>query len=85
MIAARRIRVTGHGAVDVCAFLNRFTVTAIGEAITERAVNLRGERKLKLPDAIILATAIESRLMLVTRNTCDFGDTLPGVHHPYRV
>jgi hypothetical protein len=66
-------------------FLGRFTVIAISEPIAERAVNLRRERNLKLPDAIILATAIESGLMLVTRNTKDFSAKLPGVRHPYKV
>jgi predicted nucleic acid-binding protein len=67
------------------AFLNRFTVIPVGDAIAERAVKLRRERRLKLPDAIILATSLESGLMLVTRNTKDFGGKLPGVRNPYRV
>ena len=66
-------------------FLNRFISIPISGEIAERAVNLRRERNLKLPDAIILATSFESGLMLVTRNTKDFGDKLPGVRHPYRI
>ena len=66
-------------------FLNRFTSMPIDDRIAERAVRLRRERNLKLPDAIILATAFESGLMLVTRNTKDFGNKLPGVRHPYRL
>jgi hypothetical protein len=67
------------------AFLNRFMVIPVSEEIAERAVTLRRERKLKLPDAIILATSLETGLMLVTRNTKDFGAKLPGIRHPYRV
>ncbi len=67
------------------AFLNRFTVIPIGEPIAERAIKLRRERRLKLPDAIILATSLETGLMLVTRNSKDFSAKLPGVRHPYRV
>ena len=67
------------------AFLNRFTVIPIGEPIAERAVKLRHERHLKLPDAIILATSLETGLLLVTRNSKDFDAKLPGVRHPYRV
>ncbi len=67
------------------AFLNQFTVIPISEGIAERAVVLRRERNLKLPDAIILATSLETGLMLVTRNTKDFGGKLPGIRHPYRV
>jgi len=67
------------------AFLNHFIAIPIGEPIAERAVKLRRERRLKLPDAIILATALETGLMLVTRNSKDFGGTLPGIRIPYRV
>lgn len=67
------------------AFLNRFISIAISGEIAERAVSLRRERNVKLPDAIILATAFESGLLLVTRNTKDFGGKLPGVRHPYRI
>ena len=67
------------------SFLNHFIAIPIGEPIAERAVKLRRERRLKLPEAIILATALETGLMLVTRNTKDFGGTLPGIRIPYRV
>ena len=67
------------------AYLNQFTVIPVGEPIAERAVKLRRELRLKLPDAIILATSLETGLMLVTRNTKDFGSKLPGVRNPYRV
>ncbi|MEO8133815.1 MAG: type II toxin-antitoxin system VapC family toxin [Betaproteobacteria bacterium] len=66
-------------------FLNRFTSIPISEGIAGRAVELRRERRLKLPDAIILATSLETGLMLVTRNTKDFSAKLPGVRHPYRI
>ena len=67
------------------AFLNRFIAIRIDEPIAERAVALRRERRLKLPDVISLATALETGLILATRNTKDFGDTLPGIRIPYRV
>lgn len=83
------MEVMGGGEVELAevtrAFLNRFTVIPVGDAIAERAVKLRRERRLKLPDAIILATSLESGLMLVTRNVKDFGGKLPGVRNPYRV
>ncbi|MEJ8713731.1 PIN domain-containing protein, partial [Klebsiella pneumoniae] len=40
--------------------------------------------KLKLPDAIILATAQLHRLELITRNTKDFAG-IPGVVTPYEI
>lgn len=40
--------------------------------IIETVIRLRKTNKIKLPDAIILATAIENNLQLITRNTKDF-------------
>lgn len=74
------------GVVDTTrAFLSRFTVIPIEPAIAERAVDLRRTRNLKLPDAIIWATALEGGLLLVTRNTKDFDGKHPSVRCPYRV
>lgn len=67
------------------SFLGRFQVIQIDERIAERAVELRRTRRLRLPDAIILGTSLERGLMLVTRNTKDFGKELPGVRHPYQL
>ncbi len=67
------------------SFLNGFLVIPVNDAIAERAVKLRRERRIKLPDAIILATSLVNGLMLVSRNSKDFGPDLPGVRHPYRV
>ncbi len=45
---------------------------------------LLGQRHgLKIPDAIILATARCADLNLATRNSRDFPLTLGGVVHPY--
>ena len=56
----------------------------ISQDIAERSVALRQEYKLKLPDAIILATAQLHRLELITRNTKDFAG-IPGVATPYEI
>jgi hypothetical protein len=69
----------------VRAFLAGLLVVPLNSAVAERAVVRRRERKLKLPDAIIFATAdVEGRL-LVTRNIRDFSPDDPGVRVPYRV
>lgn len=46
----------------------------ITQAIADRVVVYRKIRKVKLPDAIILATAREHGCVLVTRNVSDFAD-----------
>ena len=65
------------------AFLKRFDVIAIDPAIAERAVAFRREQRLKLPDAIIWATADAHAMILVTRNTKDFPADAPGIRIPY--
>ena len=46
-------------------------------------MQLRQRHGLKVPDAIILATASYHGLTLATRNSRDFPLSLGGVVHPY--
>jgi predicted nucleic acid-binding protein len=66
-------------------FLSRFNLQPLGKTVAERAIKIRRQHKLKLPDAIIWATAAELGRVLVTRNTKDFPETNPGIRVPYRV
>ena len=66
-------------------FLATFEVIAVTETVAERAVKLRREKRMKLPDAIILASAIEYGLLFVTRNTKDFDSRWPRVRIPYNI
>ena len=66
-------------------FLDEFTIIEIDDRVKERAVVIRRERRLKLPDAIILATAQVNGLTLVTRNTKDFRPDEPGIRVPYTI
>lgn len=66
-------------------FLAGLTRIDLTSAIAERAATIRRERRIKLPDAIIQATAEVSGLILVTRNERDFPDGTPGVRVPYRL
>lgn len=65
--------------------LDEFLVFSISEKIAERSAVIRRERRIKLPDAIIWATAEEHGRMLVTRNTRDYSADDPGIRIPYRI
>ena len=66
-------------------FLNSFDVVPVDQQIADRAVGLRRGHRIKLPDAIIWATAQVNAMLLVTRNTKDFPVGDPGVRIPYRM
>lgn len=63
-------------------FLGQFLLLPVTEAVSEQAVTLRVEHRIKLPDAIIWATAQVDGRQLVTRNPKDFHGQ-PGVIMPY--
>jgi predicted nucleic acid-binding protein len=42
------------------------------EAIVNKTIEVRSLYKIKLPDAVIAATALQNELVLVSRNTKDF-------------
>lgn len=66
-------------------FLSQFKVQSLEKPMAERAIKIRRQHKLKLPDAIIWATAKELGRILVTRNTKDFSEKDAGVRVPYRI
>lgn len=51
--------------------------------VAQKAVEERKDLGLKLPDAVIMATAEHEGCILVTRNTKDFKQTDPRVRFPY--
>ena len=67
------------------AFLSTFQAVPITPEVAERAVTLRRDRRIKLPDAIILASALMGDWLLVTRNTRDFPEEAGVVRVPYRL
>lgn len=66
-------------------YLAQFEVLPVDTSVAERAVKLRATKSLKLPDAIVLATAIEAGLILVTRDSKAFSRDIPTVRIPYTV
>ncbi len=54
------------------AFLKEFKLLQLTAPIALETVNVRRDSRLKLPDAVLLATAHVERRVLLTRNTKDF-------------
>jgi predicted nucleic acid-binding protein len=67
------------------AFLRTFDLLGIDSKIAEQAVALRRSKRIKLPDAIIWATAQVHECLLVSRNSRDFDPSDPGVRVPYTI
>jgi predicted nucleic acid-binding protein len=66
-------------------FLSRFGIRAVDEAICEQSVTIRRTFKLRVPDAVIYATARDQSCLLVTRNTRDFPADQVDIRFPYRL
>jgi predicted nucleic acid-binding protein len=74
---------TAANEADARSFLLNFYTLPVGADVAERAFLLRRSNRIKLPDAIIQATAEGAGRVLVTRNTRDFPAGTPGVRIPY--
>ena len=66
-------------------FLRDFTVVDLTRRIAGDAVEIRRTRRIRLPDAIVWASARSESAVLVTRNTKDFAKGQSGVRVPYRL
>ena len=64
-------------------FLRDFQLAEITRPIAREAVAIRRDHRVRLPDAIIWASARAESALLVTRNTKDFPEDDPGVRVPY--
>ncbi|EOY5379690.1 type II toxin-antitoxin system VapC family toxin [Cronobacter dublinensis] len=62
--------------------LDAFTILPVSLTVAERSVEIRQQCGMKLPDAIILATAQVYSRTLLTRNSKDFGG-IAGAEIPY--
>jgi toxin FitB len=63
----------GSSASDlVTRLLAPFRELAVDRAVAERAGRIKRETGIRMPDALIAATALEHRLSVTTRNKRDF-------------
>ena len=68
-------RVATEKDVEVLhSFINDALVIELEQPIKLRTADLRKQYRIKLPDAIIAATALVYNLTLITRNSSDFNN-----------
>jgi predicted nucleic acid-binding protein len=77
--------VNPEAEAPVRQFLNRFTQVDINSQVAAGAVAIRRQHRMKLPDAIIWASAQSISALLVSRNKKDFPPDEPGVRIPYEL
>ena len=76
---------TAKDEKQIRAFLLTFSILPVIAEVAERAFVLRRQRRIKLPDAIIQATAQEEDRLFITRNTRDFPGHDSDIRVPYRL
>ncbi len=65
-------------------YLGHYSIKELTPEVARRAADMRfNRRSLKLPDAVIFASAQEQGAILVTRNSKDFPAVMPGIRIPY--
>lgn len=69
-----KIEVLGHHSANEgwTNFINQATIIKADEDIINLTIQIRKNHKIKIPDALVAATAIVNDLILVTRNIGDF-------------
>ncbi len=60
-----------------------FEVVEVDQRIASAAADIRFRTRMKMMDALILATAQVNGAILITRNTKDFPAQMPGIRVPY--
>lgn len=81
-----KIELLGFSMVtpEIIEFTDATNIINLTEDVANQTINLRKIRKIKLPDAIIAATALVHNLTLISRNSKDF-DGIDGLEfiNPY--
>jgi predicted nucleic acid-binding protein len=65
-------QITAAQIQNIQSFMKRAIIIPIDEPVVETAIRIRQQRRIRLGDAIIAATAIVNNMVLVTRNVDDF-------------
>jgi predicted nucleic acid-binding protein len=80
---------TGAGSSEdqhrVENLLGYFEMIELDEPVAREAISLRQQHRIRLPDAIIWATARLRDSLLVTRDSRDFPIGDPGIRVPYHI
>lgn len=79
------VGVTEENEEVVREFLESFCVISLNEEISDIAIAIRRKNKIKLPDAIIWASAKFTNSLLITRNTRDFSTHSSDIKVPYNI
>ncbi len=76
---------TPPAAAGSRAFPDGFLLVGLNAALAERAAMLRRLHRLKVPDAIVSASAQVQAMLVVARDIKGFPGYDPSVPNPYRV
>jgi predicted nucleic acid-binding protein len=66
-------------------FLGTFEILELSVEIAREAISIRKQFRLKIPDAIVYASARTQGCMLVSRNTKDLKQEWPDIRIPYQI
>jgi predicted nucleic acid-binding protein len=78
-------RFTNDQKVRAAEFLAFAEVIPLEEHIVDSVIEMKQIHNIKLPDAIIAATAISDNLHLITRNVDDFKKTDVNLINPFEL
>lgn len=67
------------------SFLSTFEILELSAEIASQAIVIRKQYRLKIPDAIVYATARTQGCILVSRNSKDLKKEWPDIRIPYQV
>lgn len=69
----------------ILGFLGTFEILELSAEIAREAISIRKQFRLKIPDAIVYASARTQGCILVSRNTKDLKQEWPDLRIPYQI